>query len=58
MESIHYGTKSLGYPWPKIWKLVADHLKNSKSLEAFKSGERLSSRGILIEIRTVLNHPF
>ena len=48
MESIHYGTKSLGYPWPKIWKLVADHLKNSKSLEAFKSGERSSSRGMLI----------
>lgn len=38
MKSVYYGRESLGYFGPKIWHLLPAHLKNSKSLEVFKSG--------------------
>ena len=37
VHSVRYGTESLSYLGPKIWSLVPDDIKNSKSLTVFKS---------------------
>ena len=37
VESIYYGTESLGFLGPKIWELVPAQVKNVDYLETFKS---------------------
>ena len=39
-KTVRYGTETISYLTPKIWSLVPDAIKISKSLDAFKSGIR------------------
>ena len=36
VNSVWHGTESVSYPGPKIWDLVPNEIKESKSLNAFK----------------------
>ena len=35
-NSVKYGTKTIPYLTPKVWSIVPETIKNSKSLESFK----------------------
>ena len=37
-NTIHYGLESLSFLRPKIWEMLPLNLKNSDSLDSFKSG--------------------
>ena len=37
VNSAWHGTESVSYPGPKIWDLVPNEIKESESLNAFKS---------------------
>ena len=41
MHSVHYGTDSLSHLGPKIWNLIPNNIKESKTLNAFKSKIKL-----------------
>ena len=36
-DTVKYGTESISYLVPKIWSLVSNAIKSSKSLDVFKS---------------------
>ena len=36
LKSVWHGTELVSYPGPKIWDLVPNEIKESKSLNAFK----------------------
>ena len=36
-KTVNYGTETISYLAPKIWPLVPNAIKNSKSLDVFKS---------------------
>ena len=38
INSVHYGSESLSFLGPKIWEMLPPDIKNSRSLDAFKSG--------------------
>ena len=38
INTVHYGSESLSFLGPKIWKMLPVDLKNSDSLDSFKSG--------------------
>ena len=38
INTVHYGSESLSFLGPKIWELLPLDLKNSDSLDSFKSG--------------------
>ena len=38
IDTVHYGSESLSFLVPKIWKMLPLDLKNSESLDSFKSG--------------------
>ena len=37
VHTVYHGTETLSYRGPKIWALVPDDIKNSKSIAEFKS---------------------
>ena len=39
-KTVKYGTETISYLAPKIWSLVPNAIKSSKSLDAFKSEKR------------------
>ena len=38
INAVHYGSESLSFLGPKIWKMLPRDLKNCGSLDSFKSG--------------------
>jgi len=41
VKTVYYGTESISYLAPKIWELIPIDIKNSKSLNSFKSKIKL-----------------
>ena len=36
VKTVHYGTETLSYLEPKIWKLVPPEMRNSETLKIFR----------------------
>ena len=41
VRTVHYGTETISYRGPKIWRLLPNEIKNAKSLIEFKRKIRL-----------------